>query len=102
MIKSIEEYKIFVDDDYLEYAWKYWEVDNKIAKEAKYAHWLHFALHDNSDSSLFIDFTPSATGKKGQIIRYVHDPDELHVIADNFDDYLQMLIDKEYDFVWED
>lgn len=102
IFKSIEEYKKFVDEDYLEHAWKYWEVDSKIAKESKNALWLHFAQADNNDSRLFIDFTPSETGKKGQIIRHVRGWDELNVIADSFDDYLQMLMDRGYDFVWED
>lgn len=51
---------------------------------------------------LFIDFSPSAAGKKGQILRYLHDPDEFVVIADSFDAYLQMLMDREYAFIHED
>lgn len=53
-------------------------------------------------SQLFIDFLPSAEGKKGQIVRYLHDPDELVIIADSFDEYLQMLMENEYDFINED
>ena len=51
---------------------------------------------------MFIDFSPSSKGMKGQIVRYLHDPDELEVIAENFDDYLQMLIEDGYDFITED
>lgn len=53
-------------------------------------------------SQLFIDFSPSAKGKKRQILRYLHDPDELVVVADSFDAYLQMLIDNKYDFITEE
>ena len=51
---------------------------------------------------MFIDFSPSGKGKKGQIIRFLHDPDTLTVIADSLNEYLQMLIDKKYDFVMSD
>ena len=56
--------------------------------------WLHFAdcMNGAGTSQLFIDFTPSATGKIGQIVRFLHDPDELIVIADSFDDYLKKVI----------
>ena len=49
-----------------------------------------------------IDFTPSEKGKAGQIVRYIHDPDELTVIAESFDAYLEMLIENEYDFINEE
>lgn len=52
--------------------------------------------------TLFIDFTPSPKGTIGQIWRYLHDPDEIIVIADSFDDYLQMLIDNGDGFINED
>jgi len=35
----------------------------------------------------------------GQVIRFVHDPDEYRVIAASFDDYLQLQINQEYAFV---
>lgn len=41
-------------------------------------------MNNGGTSKLFIDLTPSETGKKGQIVRYLHDPDELKVIADSF------------------
>ncbi|WP_314773351.1 SMI1/KNR4 family protein [Capnocytophaga sputigena] len=46
-----------------------------------------------------MDFSPSATGKVGQIVRFLHDPDEMVVIADSFDDYLKMLMKNSYCFV---
>ena len=39
---------------------------------------------------------------KGQVLCYVHDPDELVITAESFDAYLQMLIEEEYDFITEE
>ena len=66
--------------------------------------WLHFSdcCNNGGTSQLFIDFSPSAKGKKGQVLRFLHDPDEMVVVADSFDEYLQMLIDNEFDFINED
>lgn len=41
-------------------------------------------------------------GTKGQSVRFLHDPDEITVIADSFDEDLQMLMDSEYDFITEE
>ena len=62
---------------------------------------LHFSdcINNGGTSQLFIDFSPSAKGKKGQVLRYLHDPDEFVIVADSFDEYLQMLMDNEYDFI---
>ena len=62
---------------------------------------LHFSdcMNNGGTSQLFIDFSPSPAGKKGQILRYLHDPDELAVIAGSFDEYLQMLMETGYDFI---
>lgn len=56
-------------------------------------------MNNGGTSQLFIDFSPSSTGKKGQIIRFLHDPDELKVIADSFDDFLKKLMDDGYSFI---
>lgn len=79
-------------------------VDEKITDEADKICWLHFAdcMNNGGSSQLYIDFSPSEKGKKGQIICYEHDPDTLTVIADSFDDYLQMLIRNDYNFVLAD
>jgi len=52
--------------------------------------------------TLFIDFSPSEKGVKGQIVRFLHDPDEIGVIADSFDEYLEKLIEYDLDFIFED
>lgn len=79
-------------------------VDEGVCDDMDKLFWLHFSdcMNNGGTSQLFIDFSPSAKGKKGQILRYLHDPDELVVVADSFEAYLQMLMDNEYDFITED
>ncbi len=79
-------------------------VDVGICNDLEKLSWLHFSdcVNNGGTSQLFIDFSPSPEGKKGQVLRYLHDPDELVIIADSFDEYLQMLMDENYDFVTED
>jgi hypothetical protein len=57
--------------------------------------YIHFSdcMNNGGTSRLYIDFNPSDEGVSGQIIRYLHDPDEYKVIANSFDEYLQNLID---------
>ena len=78
--------------------------DDRLSKNTEATNWLHFSdcMNNGGTSQLFIDFTPSTSGKSGQIVRYVHDPDEIVVIADSFDDYLQMVMDEDYWFINED
>lgn len=79
-------------------------VDDGITDNFEQLCWLHFSdcMNNGGSSQLFIDFTPSAKGKKGQIVRYLHDPDELVVIVDSFDSYLEMLMENQYDFIDEE
>ena len=66
--------------------------------------WLHFSdcMNNAGTSQLFIDFSPSEKGVKGQIVRFLHDPDEIGVIANSFDEYLEELIESGLDFISED
>lgn len=59
-------------------------------------------MNNGGTSSLYIDFAPSESGKKGQIVRYLHDPDELKVIADSFDEFLDMLMERDFAFIQPD
>ena len=59
-------------------------------------------MNNGGTSQLVLDFSPSGMGKKGQVLRFLHDPDELVIVADSFDEYLQMLIDQDYSFINED
>jgi len=78
--------------------------DEKLTTDPDTANWLHFSdcMNNGGTSMLFIDFTPSPKGKVGQVVRYLHDPDEINVIADSFDEYLQKIMDSGYDFINED
>lgn len=80
------------------------EVDERIINDAEQMNWLHFSdcMNNGGTSQLFIDFSPSEKGVKGQIVRFLHDPDGLMVIANSFDDYLQTIMDSDYPFVNED
>ncbi len=79
-------------------------VDEGVCDDLDKLRWLHFSdcVNNGGTSQLFIDFSPSAKGKKGQVLRFLHDPDELAVVAENFDEYLQRLMDDEYDFISEE
>ena len=59
-------------------------------------------MNNGGSSRLYIDFAPTATGKVGQVVRFLHDPDNYQVIADSFDAYLHMLIDDGYAFLSDD
>ena len=80
------------------------EVDEKITDDSEKIKWLHFSdcMNNGGTSKLFIDFSPSKKGKKGQIVRYLHDPDEIEVIADSFDEYLEKLMEHDLDFISKD
>ena len=80
------------------------EVDERIINDSQEMNWLHFSdcANNGGTSQLFIDFSPSEKGVKGQIVRFLHDPDELMVIADSFDDYLKIIMDNGYPFINED
>lgn len=90
--------------DYIEREYDEVKIDDKITTKSKSIKWLHFSdcMNNGGTSQLFIDFSPSEKGKKGQVVRFLHDPDELHVIADSFEEYLQDLIDTEYNFINKD
>lgn len=93
----------YIDRCYDEYEYEV-EIDEKIINKSSEAKWLHFSdcMNNGGTSQLFIDFTPSEKGNKGQIVRFLHDPDELKVIATSFDEYLEKIMSKEYDFIIED
>ncbi|OXA94119.1 SMI1/KNR4 family protein [Flavobacterium hercynium] len=90
--------------DYIQRQYEDVEVDDKITNTIENLKWLHFSdcMNNGGTSQLYIDFSPSPTGKVGQVVRYLHDPDELKVIADSFEEYLKQLIFNGYDFINED
>ncbi|WP_258875081.1 SMI1/KNR4 family protein [Fusobacterium vincentii] len=60
----------------------------------------HHLLY-NLFMEIFI-ISPSEKGKKGQIVRYLHDSNEIEVIADSFDEYLEKFMEYGLDFISED
>lgn len=90
--------------DYIDRKYDHVEIDNKITDKSTDLKWLHFSdcMNNGGTSQLFVDFSPSGKGKKGQIVRFVHDPDEFRVIADSFDAYLQLLINTGCNFIDEE
>jgi hypothetical protein len=80
-------------------------VDSKINPEGlPSVKYIHFSdcMNNGGTSKLYIDFHPSDEGVCGQIIRFSHDPDEYEVIANSFDEYLQDLIDGNFNFLGEE
>ena len=76
-------------------------IDERIHMNADELRWLNFSdcMNNGGTSSLFVDFTPSEKGVRGQIVRFLHDPDQLSVIADSFDEFLDMLAAKDFRFI---
>lgn len=78
------------------------DVDPKINPEGLLpGTYIHFSdcMNNGGTSRLYIDFNPSDKGVCGQIIRFVHDPDQYKVIANSFDEYLQQLLDGDFIFL---
>lgn len=75
-------------------------IDAKVSESTRlcFAH----CMNNGGTSMLYVDFVPGEGGVVGQIVRYVHDPDEFCVIADDFDAYLQLVMARGYEFVDED
>lgn len=65
---------------------------------------LHFSdcTNNGGSSRLYIDFHPVTGGAKGQIVCFVHDPDEYSVIAPDFDAFLRDNLESDFDFVEEE
>ena len=97
-----DAYKYYAD--YVDRKYEEVEIDEEIISDSKKMRWLHFSdcMNNGGTSQLFIDFSPSEKGVKGQIVRFLHDPDEMGVIADSFDEYLEKLMEYELDFINED
>lgn len=98
--EAVDFYADYVDREFGDEV----EVDERITDCSNDMKWLHFSdcMNNGGTSQLFIDFSPSVKGIMGQVVRFLHDPDEIQVIADSFDDYLQMLINNGIDFINED
>ena len=84
--QAIQYYSDYIGGNYDEV-----EIDEKIINQSNDLKWLHFSdcMNNGGTSQLFIDFSPSEKGKKGQIVRFLHDPDEFKVIADSFEEFIK-------------
>ena len=78
----------------------YVDIDKRINMHVLLNERLCFAdcMNNGGTSSLYLDFSPAEGGQMGQVVRYVHDPDSFEVIASSFDEYLQQLVEGEYEF----
>ena len=79
-------------------------IDDKIIDDSSKMRWLHFSdcMNNGGTSQLFIDFKPSSTGKVGQVVMFLHDPDRIEVIADSFDEYLEKMLNTDLNFINEE
>lgn len=102
--QMIDSSKEEVDTSYLS-EYKEDDVDPRINQDGLYpGTYIHFSdcMNNGGTSSLFIDFNPTDQGVSGQIVRFLHDPDEFKVIAESFDEYVQGLIDGGFVFLEEE
>ena len=102
ILENVNEAKEYYSD-YIERKYDGVYIDDKITSQSRSIKWLPFSdcMNNGGPSQLFLDFSPSKKGKNGQVVRFLHDPDELRVIAESFEDYLNILMDNGYDFISE-
>ena len=55
--------------------------------------WLPFAQYCDS-CYLMLDFDPDREGQEGQIICYIHDPDEIIYVAENLTELIEGIVDE--------
>ncbi|MGG2027451.1 SMI1/KNR4 family protein [Gottfriedia sp. S16(2024)] len=64
-------------------------LDKRIKPYLKNKKWIPFATLAGGDLYLILDFNPTNNGTEGQIISYIHDPDFVYFVADNFTNLLK-------------
>ncbi|QJB42410.1 SMI1/KNR4 family protein [Chitinophaga oryzae] len=76
-------------------------VDTGIDSAVNMDRWLCFSdcMNNGGTSKLYLDFNPAPGGISGQVVRFLHDPDNYRVIAGSFDEYLQKLMEHDYTFI---
>lgn len=65
------------------------ELDERIKPYLKNKNWIPFASLAGGSLNLLLDYDPTDKGKKGQVISYIHDPDFIYFIADDFEEMLE-------------
>ncbi len=63
--------------------------DGRIAAGWFLPGWVPFARFGGGSLILMQDHAPSEQGQVGQIIAFIHDPDTMEYVAENFDGFLQ-------------
>ncbi len=66
-------------------------VKGKIKEDYFNPNWLPFA-HDLGGNFIGFDFSSGCNGKMGQIINFGRDEEDLYVIADDFDEFLKLVL----------
>ena len=76
-------------------------IDKKIIPLNANNYWLHFANSEDNGrtSELYVDLSPSRYGVIGQIIRFNLETGEFKVISSSFEEYLKLLIEKNYNYI---
>lgn len=74
----------YYDDDEMS------ELDERIKPYLRNKNWIPFATLAGGSLYLLLDYDPTTKGSKGQIISYIHDPDFVYFVADNFTELLEM------------
>jgi cell wall assembly regulator SMI1 len=64
--------------------------------------WLPFAAFGGATLLFLSDGSPSANGKSGQILAFVHDPDEIVHVAPSFAEFLDLSIEALQDCIDDD
>lgn len=73
----------YYDEDELQ------DLDKRIKPYLRNEKWIPFATLAGGSLYLILDFNPTKEGKEGQIISFVHDPDFIYFVEDNFTDLLK-------------
>lgn len=89
-IRKVKKYFCNKDLDLKDYVAKseMAKLDERIRPYLQHTNWLPFAEMPNSAINLMLDFNPTETGTKGQIIIFVHDPDFVYYIGKTLEDLL--------------
>ena len=67
--------------------------DNRIKPYLFNKRWIPFAQYCDS-CYLMLDFDPDTEGKKGQVICYIHDPDEIVYVSKNITELIEKITEK--------
>lgn len=91
-IRETKQYFSEVDEKLEEYysAEEISQLDPEIKPYLFHKSWIPFATIAGGSLYLMLDFDPTAEGKYGQIIMYVHDPDFVYYLTPTFTDMLSM------------